>query len=212
MKHTLILLLFSCAAWGQTKSDTLFIGNKKVLLLKRPKLFYSRNDGPVMLPSEYISIWNYDSKLGVKYQQLSDSSEIQEMDEDENRIVITIKKYRYDTVKAGSHKLYSFVDTVFIDAKSFTEFKPFIKVNGKKIYFCAASIYTLKDGILYEYLNRMALDGRLLNIWDNWQPWEPINLKEIENIKATTYILEDLFYIKNKATYYLDRQFIIIAK
>jgi len=55
----------------------------------------------------------------------------------------------------------------------------------------------------------MVFDGGIFQFWENNN--EPTS-EEIENRKATTYILKDLYYIRNKITYYLDREFIIIAK
>jgi len=36
MKYTIILLLFSCALWGQTKNDSI----KRARILKDPSLYY----------------------------------------------------------------------------------------------------------------------------------------------------------------------------
>ena len=97
---------------------------------------------------------------------------------------------------------------------SLQDLRPFIKSKGKKVFFCASKIRTLKDGILTNYDNQMVGDGRLFCFWGSYTGTSSNTLSPegIEIAKGTTYIFEDLYYKRGAATYFLDRQFIILCK
>jgi hypothetical protein len=210
MRQTIyiLLILIPLQTFGQSKVDTLFVGNNKTVL-KKVKPFHTMfQDGPVQLPTEYAEI---DNRIQFKFKDWNDSSyTIKYEDQDIYGGQTTFVKVDQckDTTHDFTYTMSHFVDTIIVDAESLGKVQVFIKSEGHKIFFCAARIEELKNGIMQEYSNTFAPRGYILNYYDSPET----NPEEIEARKSTTYILTDLYYVKGQTTYYLDRQYVIIAK
>lgn len=197
---------------GQQKSDTLFFGDKKIIL-QRTKTFLSYNTS-VSLPTEYKELKN---EVSFNYNQRSDLTYNISYDEDENQITTSILAPKDSCKSLNKEKLIyylnSFVDTIKINVKEFGKQIPYIKSKGKKIYFCSAKIDVDLNDTIYSVVHDPVTKGNIFSHWDDDYRWgndyKAIEMNYIERKKAK-YILRDLYYRKGEATYHFDRTFVII--
>ena len=195
-------------SFSQIKVDTLFIGTLKYPL-KKSKIFRVYQSGPVDLPSEYEQFKNYNTAKTIKYAYLSDSIDAVELLDDGTKICVRKPRSCKDKYWDNQLNLYSFADTIKLTYNQFSTLKPYIKSNGSKINFYSSKISCLLNDTLTEIEHRNVKDGE---IFAYWIPYSKLPDIEVNRIRQTTFILQDLYYLKNNATYYLDRQFIIILK
>lgn len=183
------------------------MGPKKYCL-KKTKIFHPFQSGPVYLPSEYESIRKYDKEIDINYKVPADTLARISYDDDGNEIWVKImpsEKQPYNRYIT----LYSFADTVKLAFKEFCDFSPYIKSNNKKRYFCSYKINYLYKDTLGE-VTHLNMFGS--NIFSFWRPNSIISDNEKDKLKQTYFILTDLYYTKGNATYFFDREFIIVIK
>jgi hypothetical protein len=198
-----ILLVFT--SFSQSRTDTLFLGGKKYPL-KQVQTFFPSQPGPVMLPCEYKEIANYANGKIVNYRRASDSAESTFLDNTGSEVTIKVWRKSCDSSDYNYTTLYSFTDSVVIPFKDLPKLRPYIKSGSKRIYFCAARLLTLVNGILYESRCERNESGYLVGY---------LNVDQLEKnneLKNAAYILDNFYYRKNNATYFLEREFIIKLK
>jgi hypothetical protein len=210
MRTALFLIIFTInLGFSQTKkqvkADTLFIANKKIVLTKT-KVHNNRiQNGPVILPSEYMRVEN---KREFNYKIWSRAEFETEMDEE--GIQITTCRYtnaKKDSLYTKSHPLYTLRDTVIIDAKRLGQLIPYINNKNKK--FCAANILALKNDTITKYIHSYMPTGEIFGYWNEYGE---LSSDEIASRKATTFILQDLYYRKGQTTFFLDIDIVVITK
>lgn len=201
--------LTALVALSQNKYDTLYFGTKK-FALQKVKIFRDHSQhGPVFLPSEYkkIEIENWGAVPYFKYEQKADTTFGIESDDENNLIVTSRWEFNCDTIPERKYYLDRLLDTIIIRYEDFGKVVPYIKTGAKKINFSAATIDASRDGKIGKhniyYLLPNTRDWNLFSYWDN---------KSKSVIKSSTLILHDLYYLKGKETYYLDRKFIILIE
>lgn len=204
MKKILILVFFFAVNLVFSQTDTLFIAGKKYPLQKRDRVVYGGRSDKVLLPNQYVDI---DHKISIPYVHWSDSISEQAVDPDDNIVEVKVWKKSCDTSNASSsYALYEFLDTISINASAIEKFKPYIKTKRGVYYFRAANILELRNGIINQYKHTHCPDGNILDVMSIK------NLFTYEKYKGTvTYIIDDLYYTINEATYYLNRQFIVLV-
>ncbi|MES2591219.1 MAG: hypothetical protein V4608_04990 [Bacteroidota bacterium] len=210
MKRILIIifLTYIYSAFAQSKADTLFVGNNKTILKKVKPFHTIFQDGPVQLASEYSEI---DNKAEFNFIAWNDTSYISSYDDQNGSNGQTT----FVNVRLGDHTksnftfyMSHFVDTISVEAKMLGKLQLFIKSNGHKVFLCAVKIYELRNGVMQTYSNTFSPEGYVFNYFD----FPELDSIEIDRRKSTTYILTDLYYIRGKETYFLDRQYVILIK
>lgn len=192
---------------GQQKYDTLVIASKKYPLQKTKMFRNSSQDGSVLLPSEYKELRN---SLNLKVKDLADTIREIFNDEDGNEIQLSRwsgRKYSEDdTLELYMH---SIVDTLKVKIEEFSNLNPYIKVGTKRIYFNSGKVLQFRNGGIKTIVHTFKSDGIIFSYWESNSV---SNLSNKGFLKGTTFILKDLYYTKGNATYYLDREFVIIFK
>ena len=211
--RTIILLIITINSFAQVKIDTLFIGNKKYPL-KKTSIYHLYETGSVSLPSEYQKITNYFNGKIVKYKECLDSIDrveiIEDGPEEMNGTEIMVRIPRDKQLPHQDVDLFCFVDTLKITYKEFSNFKLFIKSNNRKTYFSAFKVNYLYKDTLGEVNFRNIFSGDIFSFWNTNNA--SLTDEELIKLKQTTFILRGLFYVRKNATYYLDREFIILIK
>ncbi len=201
----ILILISTIKIQAQLNTDTLFIGHQKVLLRKSRIFHINSQNGPVNLPSEYKKTQDYSSNLSIKYKAKTDSSNSITFYDDGTKLSVIKPNMNQST--GGHINLYSLVDTIKITLIEFCNFKPYIKSNLRKTYFFASKVsYLYHDTLgIIEYINIPNGDLSMF-----WNPCGSYSKNISDKLKQTTFILQELYYVKSNATYYLDREFIIL--
>ncbi len=202
----LLTIIFS--SFSQVKVDTLIIGSKKYPL-KKTKIFRVYQTGLIDLPSEYKKFKDYNKKTTVDFKFKSDTTDAISVLEDGSEV--WVKKYGScnNSYSDKYINLFSFADTVKVTYKEFSTLKPYIKTSDSRIYFYSSKISCIYNDTLNEVAHRNMTNG---DIFAYWHSYQTLSDSEINKIKQTTFILQDLYYLKKYSTFYLDREFIIIVK
>jgi hypothetical protein len=200
-----LTLVFNSTA--QSKTDTLIIGHKKYAL-RKSNIYHPVQYGPVSLPSEYDKIQNFNKGIMVNYKASSDTTVVIEDMDDGSQVMIK-KTNSYRLENGGYFNMYSFLDTIKLTLNEFCKIKPYIKSNNAKINFLASKVNYLYKDTLGEIEYRYLSDGDMFSFWNSC-----FSLSDLEKnkLKQTVFIVHDLYYVRKNATYYLDREFIIVIK
>ena len=196
----------SICSFGQSSADTLFVGQYKFPLKKVKTFFVTDKDYPVALPTKYKHIEKIRDFTFLKIDSLSYQSYTSEDGDG-----ITIGFFSTDTLYNKSIRVMSFLDTLVFDVEKLSALKPFIKSGNSKTYMCAATICTIKNGLLTKYNVANLPSGNIFEEWNTY-PQRDTQEERIKSIKATKLIVTALFYRIGNATYILDRQFAILTK
>ncbi len=209
MKKIIIISFFFSIinnSFSQLKVDTLAIGSKKIPL-RKVKNFYVYQTGPVDLPSEYEKFNDYTKKTKLDYKFKNDRIEAVELLEDGSQVML--KKYGICNNIDNYINLFSFTDTIKLSYKEFSNLKPYIQTNGSKLNFIASKVSCIKNDTLIEVVHRNMTNGE---VFAYWLANQTTSNSEINKIKQTVFVLQDLYYINNNIIFYLDREFILIVK
>lgn len=209
MKKLIIISFFLSIAYhsfSQFKVDTLVVGSKTIPL-KKVKSFYVYQTGPVDLPSEYEKFKDYSKKTKLDYKYKKDRIAAVELLEDGSEVMFT--KNGICNTTDNYINLFSFVDTIKLTYKEFSNLKSFIKIKGSKINFIASKMICINNDTLTEVVHRNMINGE---IFAYWRANSDTPNSEINKIKQTVFVLKDLYYINNNMIFYLDREFILIVK
>lgn len=195
-------------SFSQSKFDTLFIGSSKYPL-KRTNIFRVSQTGPVDLPSEYEKFEDYSKKVRIDYKFKSDTVDAVELLEDGTEI--RVKKYggcqcAYEDKYIN---LFSFADTIKLSYKEFSSLHMYIKSSGKRTNFYSSKVSCIYKDTLIEVLHQNMSNGQ---IFSYWHLNTTIKGSELSKLRETTFVLQDLYYVRKNTTYYLDRQYIITVK
>jgi hypothetical protein len=195
---------------SQTKVDTLVLATNKYCLVKT-KLFHSSSQtGPVDLPSEYKDDKNLPF-LMFKYKAVNDSSYEVKLEEElggEYTVLKPEPKNIYPYWDNHSH-LSSLTDTIYLTSKEFRNLRPYIKSNGKKIFFCASKVDKIYNDTITIASHSYVKDGTILSFW---QPYTEFSENDIKKLQQTTFIIRELHYTRGSATFYLNRKFVLKIK
>jgi hypothetical protein len=209
MKKLIIIIIFLSTtfnSFSQIKVDTLVIGSKK-FPLKKVETFYVNQNGPVDLPSEYEKLNDYSKKTKLDYKIKKDKIEAVELLEDGSEVMF--KKNGICNTTDNYINLFSFADTINLTYKEFSNLKPYIKTNTSKLNFITSKVSCIMNDTVTEVNHRNMTNG---GIFAYWRANQTTSNSEINKIKQTVFVLQELYYISNNSIFYLDREFIIIVK
>lgn len=201
-----IFLSITFNSFSQFKVDTLVIGSKK-FPLKKAKTFYVNQTGPVDLPSEYVKFNDYSKKTKLDYKIKKDKIEAAELLEDGSEVMF--KKNGICNTTDNYINLFSFADTIKLTYKEFSNLKPYIKTNTSKLNFITSKVSCIMKDTLTEVVHRNMTNGE---VFAYWRANQTTSNSEINKIKQTVFVLQELYYISNNSIFYLDREFILIVK
>ena len=201
-----IFLSITFNSFSQFKVDTLVIGSKK-FPLKKAKTFYVNQTGPVDLPSEYVKFNDYSKKTKLDYKIKKDKIEAVELLEDGSEVMF--KKNGICNTTDNYINLFSFADTIKLTYKEFSNLKPYIKTNTSKLNFITSKVSCIMKDTLTEVVHRNMTNGE---VFAYWRANQTTSNSEINKIKQTVFVLQELYYISNNSIFYLDREFILIVK
>lgn len=209
MKKLIIISLFlsiTFNSFSQIKVDTLVIGSKK-FPLKKVETFYVYQTGPVDLPSEYEKFNDYSKKNKLDYKIKKDIIEAVELLEDGSEVMF--KKHGICNTTDNYINLFSFADTIKLTYKEFSNLKPYIKKNGSRLNFMTSKMSCIMNDTLTEIVHRNMTNG---DVFAYWRANQTTPNSDINKIKQTVFVLQELYYMHNNSIFYLDREFIIIVK
>ena len=205
MKKTAFVLFILCVqnCLAQYGTDTLYFGNK-IFSLQRVKVNYNGFQPDfVQLPNEYQEI---KSAVRVPYISTSDTIFAFGDDSDGNSYLV-LKPTKKEFSNGHDIYLSSFLDTIKVKVEELHQLKIYIKSKGKKISFTGFKMLHNCEGILTEYESGHMTTGNLFS------PFElALNVSSKKNYKKSTLLITDLYYQRGNATYYFDRNFIIMCE
>lgn len=208
MKKLYVIIILLCTTYLFSQTDTLFVGSKKYPLQKT-KVFYNdmHIDFPISLPIEYKPL---KKNVFIGFNREDRRENFIEVDTNENEIIIgLVRPDSTDCNNSTAVSLRNFLDTIFVTNNEFSNLVIKIKSKGKWLPLCNYNIYGICDSVLQitHYTNISANTYYYANLFNS-----SIYTSEIEVRKKTTYIIKDLYYRRGNATYYLNRQFVVLVK
>ncbi len=200
MKTTILLVIALFVSLNiQGQVDTLVIGNKFYPLNTIESAFVMTN-ALICLPTEYES---FNKRVQIPYAK-QDSCDYFYTRDDEGATTHYRRRIQNDFDPNRSIYCHSFIDTIRIDVSGFYNLNLFIKSNQGSVHFSATTIYKLFDGVMTKYRFEN------FNVSDFFECFSTYYYLKQEELESTSFIVDGLYYRKGLATYFLDRQFLVI--
>jgi hypothetical protein len=196
---SLALIVIVTSLHSQNVSDTLVIGKYRFPLTRTKAHYDAYQPGVVNLPSEYTDVKN---EVRIPYKFFSDSISVFEVDKDGNQYWVLKPEKRVQEPDAYTYLPY-FLDTVKLKAEDLQYLKPYIKQKTGKVYFTAIRLLNQVDTTITEYLSGSIYKGELFSVLG-------VIYGDFKKLKNSSILITDSYYRKGNATYYFNRNLIIL--